>query len=149
MSPGLHLTITTPSAVLVDRGDVVSVRAEDESGGFGIRPHHAEFLTVLPASVLRWRERDGTERYCVVEGGILSVTGGRHVAVACRQGTQGDDLAALQADVAAMRAGEADAGRRARTEQMRMHARAVRQLMRYLQPARAGEAPAGGDGGTQ
>lgn len=143
MSAALHLTITTPLSVLVDESDVVSVRAEDESGGFGILPDHADFLTVLPASVVRWRAADKAEHYCVVGGGVFSVTGGRQVAVACRQGTVGDDLAQLAADVAAMRAREVDIARRARTEQTRLHARAVRQLMRYLRPGPPTGMPAG------
>lgn len=143
MSGRLHLSVTTPSSVLVDRDDVVSVRAEDESGSFGILPRHADFLTVLPASVLRWREADGAERYCVVEGGVLSVTEGDRVAIACRQGTVGDDLVQLEADVATMRAEESDIARRAKTEQMRLHAHAVRQLMRYLRPLGSGSAPTG------
>ena len=32
----MRLLITTPTAVVVDERDVVAVRAEDESGGFGI-----------------------------------------------------------------------------------------------------------------
>ena len=59
MTDALHLTITTPATVLVDRDDVARVRAEDESGGFGILPGHADLLTVLPASVVRWRSGDG------------------------------------------------------------------------------------------
>ena len=137
MSATLHLTITTPATVLVDRTDVAAVRAEDESGGFGILPGHTDFLTVLPASVVRWREADGVGRYCVVSGGVLTVSGGQRVAVACRQGRTGDDLARLEAEVEAMRAAEVDAERRARVEQMRLHARAVRQLMRYLRPGQA------------
>ncbi|MCS0503473.1 F0F1 ATP synthase subunit epsilon [Ancylobacter mangrovi] len=142
MSRTIHLTITTPSSVLVDRADVVSVRAEDESGGFGILPGHADFLTVLPASVVRWRGPDQAEHFCVVGGGVLTVTGGRDVSLACRQGTVGDDLGALEADVATMRAADTDADRRARTEQLRLHAHAVRQLMRYLRPGQTGNAEA-------
>ncbi len=43
-----------------------------------------------------------------------------------------------------MRATELEAGRQARVEQTRLHARAVRQLVRYLRPEPAGmsEAPA-------
>lgn len=136
MSAALHLTISTPSTVLVDRADVASVRAEDASGGFGILPGHADLLTILPASVVRWRGPDGLARFCALRRGVLTVSGGRHVAVACRQGTVGDDLAALEADVRVMQAAETDADRRARVEQMRLHARAVRQLMRYLRPDR-------------
>lgn len=142
MSALLHLSIATPLAVLTDRMDVLSVRAEDESGGFGILPGHADLLTVLPPSVIRWRARDRVERYCVVGGGVLTVTAGRNVSIACRQATLGDDLAKLEADVTAMRAADADADRRARVEQTRLHAHAVRQIMRYLHPSEATVMPA-------
>lgn len=153
MSARLELTITTPAALLVDRADVAAVRAEDESGGFGILPGHADLVTVLPASVVRWRGADGTAGACVVRGGVLTVTGGRRVAVACRQGAVGEDLARLEADARAMRAAAADADRRARVEQTRLHAQAVRQLMRYLGAGGADTldaiaAPEGGEDGA-
>jgi F-type H+-transporting ATPase subunit epsilon len=141
MTNALHLTITTPAAVLVDRADVRSVRAEDDSGGFGILPGHADLLTVLPASVLRWRDGEGGMRYCAQSGGVMTVTSGRDVAVACRQGLIGDDLAALEAQVQAHRAAEKESGRQARVEQTRLHARVVRQLMRYLRPGQGSTAP--------
>jgi F-type H+-transporting ATPase subunit epsilon len=139
MSDRLHLTITTPAAVLVDRADVRSVRAEDESGGFGILPGHTDLLTVLPASVVRWRSGDGAMHFCALRGGVLTVSDGRHVAIACRQGTLGDNLSALEADVGTLRAAELDAERKARVEQTRLHARAVRQLVRYLRPGASGD----------
>lgn len=134
MSETLHLTITTPAAVLVDRADVRSLRAEDESGGFGILPGHTGLLTVLPASVVRWRNGDDTVHYCALRGGVLTVSNGRRVAIACRQGTLGDDLARLEADVQAVREAELDEERKARVEETLLHARAVRQLVRYLRP---------------
>lgn len=138
MSGALHLTITTPATVLVDRADVRAVRAEDESGGFGILPGHTDLLTVLPASVVRWRGDNGAAHYCALRGGMMMVTEGRSVVIACRQGAVGDDLARLEAEVQALRAADLDAERRARVEQVRLHARAVRQLMQYLQPGRLG-----------
>jgi F-type H+-transporting ATPase subunit epsilon len=143
MSGALHLVITTPEAILVDRPDVSSVRAEDSSGGFGILPGHADLLTVLPPSVLRWRDAGGAVTYCALRGGVMTVTGGRDIAVACRQGLTGGDLAALEAEVQALRAAEADAERRARVEQVRLQSRVVRQLMRYLRPGSmmSGELP--------
>jgi F-type H+-transporting ATPase subunit epsilon len=135
MSGQLHLTITTPAAVLVDAMDVSAVRAEDASGGFGILPGHTDLLTVLPASVVRWHGGDGVAHYCALRGGLLTVTGGHMVSIACRQGATGDDLAALEADVQALRAAETEAERHARVEQTQMHARVVRQLIRYLRPA--------------
>ena len=135
---GLHLTIATPMEVLVDAPDVASLRAEDESGGFGILPGHADFLTALPASVVRWRGADGGWHFCALRAGMMTVAGGARVAIACREALLGDDLAALEADVAKLRGEEADAERRARVEQMRLHAQAVRQLMRFLRPDRPG-----------
>jgi len=130
--------------VLVDDVDIGAVRVEDESGSFGILPGHTDLLTVLPASVLRWRNNAGATHYCALLGGVMTVADGREVAVACRQGKIGDDLATLEAEVQAMRAAEIDIDRRSRVEQMRLHARAVRQLMRYLRPGADGEM-AGGD----
>ncbi len=138
---GLHLSVTTPMDVLVDEDGVQSVRAEDRSGGFGILPGHTEFLTALPASVLRWRDAGGETRFCALRGGLLTVEDGRTVAVACREGVLGRDLGALEADVAGLRAAEADADRRERVEQMRLHANAVRQLMQYLRPGPASGGP--------
>lgn len=139
MTDWLRLTITTPTTVLVDSIDVVAVRAEDESGGFGVLPGHADLLTVLPASVVRWRERSGATRFCAVRGGVFTVSDGERVAIACRQGTTGDDLAELETDVRNMRKAQAEADKSARVEQMRLHAHAVRQLMRYLRPDRPSE----------
>ncbi|AYG63561.1 F0F1 ATP synthase subunit epsilon [Rhizobium jaguaris] len=137
MSPALHLTITTPSAVLADVDAVQSVRAEDEGGSFGILPGHTDFLTVLRASVVRWRDDNGTAHYCALGGGVLTLVDGRRVNIACRQAIIGDDLMVLDADVREMRAALADADRVARVEQTRLHANAVRQLMRYLRPGGA------------
>ncbi len=149
MSQGLHLTIATPASLLVDAVDVRSLRAEDTSGAFGVLPGHADLLTVLPASVVRWTTSGEGARYCALSGGVLTVSGGARVAIACRRGTLGDDLAALEAEVAAQRSAEIDADRRARVEQTLLHARDVRQLMRFLRPGagplRDGDAPFTGE----
>jgi F-type H+-transporting ATPase subunit epsilon len=132
MSGALRLTIATPSALLLDVDNVASLRAEDDSGAFGVLPGHADLLTVLPPSVLRWTRQGEPTRFCALSGGVLTITGGNRVAVACRRGALGDDLETLQAEVAAQRAAELDADRRARVEQTKLHARALRQLMRSL-----------------
>ena len=140
MSEALHLSIATPFEVLVESDGVRSLRASDASGSFGILPGHADLLTVLPASVVEWREGDGKWRYCAVRAGVFSVSDGKRVAVACRQGVPGRDLAGLKAEVHRVVAAETDADRRARVEQTRLHAQAVRQLLQYLLPR-------GGQGG--
>jgi F-type H+-transporting ATPase subunit epsilon len=135
MNDGLRLTIATPASVLVDADDVRSLRAEDRSGAFGVLPGHADLLTVLPPSVVRWTRAGEPTRYCALSGGVLTISGGNRVAIACRRGTVSDDLARLEAEVAAQRAAELDADRRAKVEQLRLHARALRQLMRHLRPS--------------
>lgn len=136
----LHLSITTPVSVLATVSDVRSIRAEDASGSFGILPGHTDLLTVLSPSVVRWTGADGQTHYCAVRGGVFSMTGGDHAAIACRQGVLGDDLVTLQQDIAAARAAETEADRKARVEQLRLHAQAVRQLMRNLVPNAGGPA---------
>lgn len=140
MTAQLHLTIATPSRLLVDREDVGSLRASDASGSFGILPGHADLVTVLPASVVEWRGSDGAWQYCAVRGGVFSVSDGDKVVVACRQGVLGRDLAGLETEVRRAGIAETDADRRARVEQTRLHAQAVRRLLQYLVPRRGGEA---------
>ena len=103
MSETLHLTVTTPSQILVESDNVAAVRAEDQSGSFGILPGHADLLTVLVPSVLRWRTADGAARFCAVRGGVFTVASGRDVAVACREGVIGDWLEELEGKVRAVR----------------------------------------------
>lgn len=138
MTHAMHLTITTPMDVLVDEPAARALRAEDESGGFGILPGHTDFLTALPASVVRWHGPGGAVHFCALRAGVLTVSAGNRIAITCREGIIGDALPALEAKVAQLRRAEREADRRARTEHMRLHARAVRQLMRYLRPDRPG-----------
>ena len=133
----LHLEIATPTRVLTKTGDVRSLRASDHSGSFGILPGHEDFITVLPASIVAWREASSTEwRFCAVRGGVLAVSDGREVSVACRQAVFGRDLAGLEAQVREAGLRHTEANRSARAEQIRLHAQAVRQLVKYLQPRR-------------
>jgi len=145
MSGTLHLIVTTPSQILIDSADVTAVRAEDRSGSFGILPGHADLLTVLVPSVLRWRTADGATRFCAVRGGLFTVSAGREVGVACREGVLGDSLEDLEARVRAVREQQLEADRKARVEQVRLHAMAVRQLLRYLRPNPIPAAPMQGE----
>jgi len=134
MTGSLHLRISTPVKVLVDSEGVRSVRAMDASGSFGILPGHTEMLTVVPASVVEWCEADGRRQYCAVRGGVLTVAEGRRVTVASRQAVCGRSLDELEGVVHEARQADTDADRRARVEQLRFHAQAVRHLLQYLLP---------------
>jgi F-type H+-transporting ATPase subunit epsilon len=140
VSAALRLTIATPSGLLVDSDDVVAFRAEDATGSFGILPGHADFLTVLAPCVLRWRTAGGERRFCAVGGGVLRVADGERVSIACRDGVLGDALGALEAHARAARDARLDAARRARVEQTRLNARAIRQILAYLRPGTAASA---------
>jgi F-type H+-transporting ATPase subunit epsilon len=138
----MKLVIATPDAVVASYEDVASIRAEDESGEFGILPRHADFLTALSVSVVGWRHMDGRQRYCAVRGGLLTVSGGREVAIATREAIPGDDLAALEAIVRGKLAKEAEEERQARAHAGDLRIQAIRQIISYLRPQAA---EAGGD----
>lgn len=133
----MRLLITTPTDVMLDDPDVVALRAEDESGGFGILDGHADFLTALTISVVSWRRADNRRRSCAVCRGVLSVTKGSEVAIATRQAVLGDDLDHLERVVLAEFREAIEAERVARTESAQLQMKAIRQIVRYLRPERS------------
>jgi len=134
----MRLLITTPATVVVDDSAVTAVRAEDESGSFGILAGHTDFLTALTVSIVSWRRDDGTQRYCAVRYGVFSVSGGNRVAVATREALVGDDLGHLENVVLAGFRDSIEAERTARTRSLQLEMNAIRQIVRYLRPERAG-----------
>ena len=139
----MRLLITEPTAVVVEHADVASLRAEDESGGFGILDGHADFLTVLTPSVLAWRHVDGRFGYCAVRQGVLSVQGGSEVAIATRQAQLGTNLDTLERAVIDRFVAEDEAERSARVAATRLHMQAIRRIIAALRPEQAqlGAAP--------
>jgi len=134
----MRLLITTPTAVVVDDPDVASVRAEDESGGFGVLAGHADLLTALALSIVHWRDAGGTPHYCAVRRGVLTVTNGGEIAIATREAVADDDLDRLEHTVLAEFHERTEAERTARTESLRLQMKAIRQIVQYLRPERAG-----------
>jgi len=130
----MRLRIVTPLSVIVDEDGVRSLRGEDASGGFGILPHHADFLTSLAISVVGWTGNDGARRYCAVRHGVLTVTGGHDIAIATREAVTGDDLATLDQTVLNRFRADIETERTERVESTRMQLNAIRQIMRHLRP---------------
>ena len=126
----MRLRIVTPLSVVVDE-DAESLRAQDASGAFGIRPGHAPVLTALSVSILSWKTT-GLERFCALRGGVLTVTGGSSVAIATREAVVGDDLATLDAEVLTRFQSDADEERVEHVETMRLQMDAVRQMISRL-----------------
>jgi len=133
----MKLVITTPVRVAVEAEGLRSLRAEDASGWFGIRPGHADFMTVLCPSVVSWRDAGEQERFCAVLGGVLTVRGGGVVEIATRQAFVGDDLDSLGGELTAAEAAAREARSLARTDSIRLEAAALRHLQNYLQGGRA------------
>jgi F-type H+-transporting ATPase subunit epsilon len=134
----MRLLITTPTAVVIDDPAVEAVRAEDESGSFGILSGHADFLTALTISLVSWRRADGARRYCAVRRGVLSVSEGSLVAIATREAIAGDDLDHLEHVVLAGFRDAVEAERAARTASLQLQMNAIRRIVRYLRPERPG-----------
>lgn len=128
----MKLTITTPLDLLVRDEDILSLRAEDASGNFGIFPHHSDFMTVLGVSVVSWHNVMGEMRYCAVNNGILIITGGKHIAIATREAVVGSDLVDLKQRVleefTAARALES----KTRLSQERLQAETIQRIQNYL-----------------
>ncbi len=139
----MKLLITTPTAVVINEQDVAAVRAEDESGSFGILNGHANFLTALTVSVVSWHNADDRRGFCAVRRGVLSVTNGNEVAIATREAIAGDDFDHLERVVLARFRETVEAERAARTESLRLQMQAIRQIVRYLRPERRGVFGAG------
>jgi F-type H+-transporting ATPase subunit epsilon len=134
----MRLLITIPTAVVIDDPNVVAVRAEDESGSFGILNGHADFLTALTVSVVSWHHSDDRQRFCAVRRGVLSVSNGSEVAIATREALAGDDLDHLEQVVLTEFRESLEAERSARTESLQLQMKAIRQIVRYLRPERPG-----------
>jgi F-type H+-transporting ATPase subunit epsilon len=142
----MRLSVSTPLAIVVEADNVAHLRAEDETGAFGVLPGHAGFLTVLVVSVVTWREFGGAEHHVAVRGGMLEVRQGDVIVIATREAVQSDDLRLLEMDVlAAFRRG-LEEDRAARTSAQRLYLAAIRQISRFLRKERP--AP-GGPGGAR
>jgi F-type H+-transporting ATPase subunit epsilon len=140
----MKLVVATPLAVVVEADHVAHVRAEDDSGAFGILPGHADFLTVLGISVLTWRGGDGVRRHVALRGGMLEVRGGDNIRVTTREAVPGDDLGRLESEVVAAFRREVTEEKAARLDAQRLYLAAVRQIQRYLRT----EAPPAWRGGS-
>jgi F-type H+-transporting ATPase subunit epsilon len=119
---------------------VLSLRAEDASGSFGILSGHADFLTRVAISVVTWTGADGARRYCAVRRGVLSVTAGPEIAIATREAVTGDDLATLDETVLARFRADIETERTEHVESTRLQLNAIRQIMRHLRPGGRGGA---------
>ena len=139
----MKLTVTTPLAIVVDADNVAHLRAEDETGAFGILPSHADFLTALIVSVASWRDDRGAEHHVAVRGGMLEVRGGEAITIAAPEAVTGDDLRQLESEVLGRFHRQLAEEQAARADAQRLYIAAIRQIVRFLRDGRAPAMPGG------
>jgi F-type H+-transporting ATPase subunit epsilon len=139
----VRLTVTTPLAIVVEADGVAHLRAEDETGAFGILPGHADFLTALTVSVASWRDDRGGEHHVAVRGGMLEVRGGDAIAIASPEAVSGDDLHQLESEVLVRFRRQLAEEQTARTDAQRLYLAAIRQIVRFLRAEGAPAMPGG------
>jgi F-type H+-transporting ATPase subunit epsilon len=132
----MKLTVATPLDVVTDVEGVAHLRAEDDTGAFGILPGHADFLTSLPLSVVTWRGENGGEHHLAVRGGMLEIRDGDRIRIAAREAVPGDNLHDLETGVLADFRRRTEEERRARTDAERLYFAAVQQILRFLKSER-------------
>ncbi len=130
----MRLTIVTPLAVVIATDRVAHLRAEDETGAFGILPGHADFITALAVSVVSWRDEESLEHHVAARGGMLEVRGGKEISIATPEAVPGDDLLRLEAEVISRFRQEAADEQAARTDAQRLYLAAIRRIERFLRP---------------
>ena len=137
----MRLTVTTPLAIVIEASDVVHLRAEDDTGAFGILPGHADFLTALAVSVASWRDDRGAEHYVAVRGGMLEVRDGDTIAIVTPEAVAGDDLHRLESEVLAKFRRQLGEEQSARTDAQRLYLAAIRQIARFLRGVMSRQCP--------
>jgi len=139
----MRLAVTTPLAIVVDSSDVAHLRAEDETGAFGILAGHADFLTALVPSVVSWHDARGNDHHVAVRGGMLDVRGGETIAIATREAVADDDLHRLETEVVVRFRRQLADEQAARADANRLYLAAIRQVSRFLRPTRSSAGPGG------
>ena len=134
----MRLSVATPLAIVIEVSDVAHLRAEDDTGAFGILLGHADFLTALAVSVVTWRDESGIEHHVALRGGMLEVRDGDTIAIATPEAVAGDDLHRLEVEVLDTFRRELLEEQAARTDARRLYLAAIRQIARFL---RGGETP--------
>jgi F-type H+-transporting ATPase subunit epsilon len=127
---GLHLVLSSLGQVIVDATGVKSLRAEDASGGFGLWPGHADFLTVLGAGVVSWQDRAAQWHHCAVRRGVMTLRRGAELEIATREAIPGDDLDQLENEVLAQLVQRQQAEDDSRRQVKQLEVRTLRELVR-------------------
>ncbi|HKJ62177.1 MAG TPA: F0F1 ATP synthase subunit epsilon [Hyphomicrobiales bacterium] len=134
----MKLRIVTPMRTVLDIDDAVSIRAEDESGAFGLLSGHVTFVTALPVSVITWVRENGQEEYAALRGGVLQVREENTVDISARDAVAGQSFSVLGKDVLERFRNEARSEELSKTAAAMLNIAVIRQLEKYLEAGRMG-----------
>ena len=127
MANTLHLSVVTPSAMIVDQ-DVNYVGAQGLEGDFGVLPGHAALLAALRVGHIFYKNGDDT-RYVFVSGGFAEVSGNK-VIVLAETATRAEDIDTERAAKAKTRAEERLKSQKQDLDQLRAEAALQRAINR-------------------
>ena len=135
--PAMKLRITTPLEVVVDEDGVQALRAEDSSGGFGILAGHADFLTSLAISVVRWKTKTKPDAIARCDGAFSASMGPGHFDRHARRGPRRRSRDPRETVLARFRA-DIETERSERVNSTRLELSAIRQIVSHLRGRRHG-----------
>ena len=127
MANTLHLSVVTPSAMIVDQ-DVNYVGAQGLEGDFGVLPGHAALLAALRVGHIFYKTGDDT-RYVFVSGGFAEVSDNK-VIILAETATRAEDIDTERAAKAKARAEERLKSKHADIDQIRAEAALQRAITR-------------------
>ena len=127
MANTLHLSVVTPSAMIVDQ-DVNYVGAQGLEGDFGVLPGHAALLAALRVGHIFYKTGDDT-RYVFVSGGFAEVSDNK-VIILAETATRAEDIDTERAAKAKARAEERLKSKNADIDQIRAEAALQRAITR-------------------
>ncbi len=134
----MQLILNSLNMQRITVNDVTSLRAEDQSGHFGIHPGHTDFLTVIDTSVVHWLTSDNKEQYCAVRCGVFCVSprvlSGTTITITSREIMLSDNLEHLESVVlmAFRKRDETESALRTESRQLELHV--LREMISYLNP---------------
>ncbi|WP_193187512.1 F0F1 ATP synthase subunit epsilon [Nisaea sediminum] len=134
----MKLVVSTPLSVVVEADHVAHLRAEDETGAFGILPGHADFLTALTISVVTWRDGSDVEHCVAVRGGMLEMRDGNRISIATREAIAHEDLDLLETEVLENFRRHVADERASRLDAHRLYLAAIHQIQTALRPGPPG-----------
>ena len=127
MANTLHLSVVTPTAMIVDK-DVDYVGAQGLEGDFGVLPGHAALLAALRIGHIFYKEGNDT-RYVFISGGFAEVSNNK-VIILSETATRAEDIDLERAARAKARAEERLRSRNADIDQIRAEAALQRAINR-------------------